>query len=744
MKFKINTIIVFCVCVVLFLPYFSASVSAQNSYSVTPSKELTPLLPDQPGSIPIILTWDYNVFVMGPAEIALFVDRAKEHNIQQINLRVNNKGVMNVRIKNGTVYTERLDAFGPDFDPLKVLVEEGHKQGIKVAVHFDLFESSYDRFFIDHPQYTPQAERDTVIYNAFPSYAHQETRVYLLNRVRELAEYGIDQMFFCTKSSHTPQNMTEVPRNTYAAYNPPVIKKYEEKYGVNILKEDPEREKVARIHGEYIIDFLKEARDILHEYGVESIAGATLSGYLQPSGKNIYLDWKEIVDQKAADALVMTNTRGETFAWYQKDAPQKFWEILQEVKKNDMKFYAYVLSTVYWHVRDKASWSGLFQFVPKQLEYFYKLGADAVLIHEVYQKELWEVLGNWQYYNQDFARDSKVTIPRVDSLSVQFPHQVPHGGFEEENSHWFWGVVPGWSSIYDWLPDRHTATGLNPDSFQEIWTSNAGSNKHLKAEYDWKVMANSDYSGRSYYGRSSMLMIAEPNAGLQSNRTVSWNASSLVPIVPEDSSIISVWVHGEELTGIEEAGMRITVKDKNNREIDRLEKKQVIQRTFSWRQLEQPYKFPQDAHKIEISLYLTVAPTAETQGRLWFDRFLIQSTEPAMDRALQRREGANAFEGNSYARLQAKPGFEVVSMPFNVDFDKGNILILSMRNPNADTMRVLVKLGGDTSVLNVDREWETYTIPLQGLGNHHLSLTIRPLDAGILDIDGIKLLENNN
>ena len=89
-------------------------------------------------TFPIILTWDYNIYVMGPAEIKQFVQLAKEKNIDQINLRINNKGVINARIDHGTVYRERLDAFGEDFDPLRVLVEEGHKAGLRVGVHFDL------------------------------------------------------------------------------------------------------------------------------------------------------------------------------------------------------------------------------------------------------------------------------------------------------------------------------------------------------------------------------------------------------------------------------------------------------------------------------------------------------------------------------------------------------------------------------------------------------------------------------
>lgn len=739
MKFKINTIVVFCTGAFLFLPYFSAFVNAQNSFSVTPSKEVAPLLPDEPGSLPIILTWDYNVFVMGPDEIAQFVARAKKHDIQQINLRVNNKGVMNVRIKNGTVYTERLDAFGPDFDPLKVLVEEAHKQGIKAAVHFDLFESSYDQFFIDNPQFTPQ-ERKDVIYNAFPSYAHQETRDYMLGRVKELAEYGIDQMYFCTKSSHTPRNMTEVPRNSYAAYNPPVIKKYEELYDVNILEVDPEREKVAQIHGEFIIEFLSEAKDLLHQHGVESIAGATLSGYLQPSGKNIFLDWRKMAEQQVADALVMTNTRGETFAWYQEGASQTFLEILEKVKRNDMDLYAYILSTVFWHVRDETSWSSLFQYIPDQMNFFYGLGADAILIHEVYREKIWEVLGDWKYHTQNYSAGSEIITPRVDQLSLEFPGQVPHGGFEEENSEWFWDAMPGWLSLHDWLPLRHNATGLSLESFQEVWTSDTGGNEYLKAEYDWKVMAESDYSGRSYSGRSSILMYAEPNAGIQTSRTVSWNAKSDISVVPEDSCEFSVWIHGEELSGIEEAGMHINVKDKHGHVIDELVKNQEVYGTFSWREMELPYVFPDEAHEVEVSLYMTVASTEDTHGRLWFDAFRVRSVNPVIDEALRIIEGDDAFEGDRYALLQVSRGVELVSQSFNLDLSKGNILELAMRTSRSEKMKVQVLLGEENiSTFEISDKWSTYELSLTQTDETVSSITIRPLNSGDLYLDAIRV-----
>src|SRR5690625_1875141 len=296
----------------------------------------------------------------------------------------------------------------------------------------------------------------------------------MLNQVKDLAEYEVDAIFFCTKSSHTPQNMSDVPRNTYAAYNPPIVEKYRKKYGVNILNEKPDKDKVARIHGEYLVDFLVKARKILNEKNIELIAGATLNGYLQPSGKNIYLDWRDILTYKAADALTMSNTRGETFVWYEEETSEKLKEIAHEVKKEGMKFYAYILSTVFWEKLNNSSTADMLEFISEQMAYFSQMNTDGVLIHEVYQKEIWDVLGNWEINQSVRPNPEKAVIPSIQDYPYIFDKRVPVGDFEEEKSYWFWDVIPGWLSVDDWLPEMNEATGLNPQNFEELWSKDTG------------------------------------------------------------------------------------------------------------------------------------------------------------------------------------------------------------------------------------------------------------------------------
>lgn len=722
----------------LFAVWF-LTVDCTGSSNSDRNHKLAKLSVQKSGDLPVILTWDYNIFVMGEEEISKFVESAKERNISQINLRINNKGAMNVRIDHGRVYSERLDAFGNDFDPLKALVKECHKQGIKAGVHFDLFESSYDDFFINNPQFTPQNKKDTIVYNAFPCYAHEETREYMLNRVRDLTEYGVDKIFFCTKSSHTPRNMTEVPRNSYAAYNPPIIERYREKFGVDILTEEPEKENVARIHGEYLVKFLLEAKKILGKKGIESIAGATLSGYLQPSGKNIYLDWKDIIDSQAADALTMSNTRGETFAWYEEGAPEQFMEIAQQVKGRGMEFYGYILSTVFWDIRDRFSSADMLEFISDQMDYFNRMGADAVLIHEVYQKEIWDVLGNWEINQGNAPDDSKVIIPPGRKFP-SIPHQVPCGGFEEEKSYWFWDVVPGWLSVTDWLPGRNTASGLNAEDFHKLWTADTGGNQYLHAEYDWKVMANSDFSGRSFSGRSSILLYADPEAGSQSNRTVSWSATSGVPVLPKGRYFISAQNHGEDLEGIEASGIKVRFRDEGGNIISEVEEKETVSGTFPWKSIRIPFEFPVNTYEIEVTLYMTVKVDEKTGGRLWFDKFQILSESFTENRELEIHESDEAPEGNRYAGLNVVPGVEIISMPFRWDSNDGVSLELTARTESRNSMTVEVELDSVTSRIQLTDQWQRYYFDLEKRSTPSVAgIKIRPLNSGMLYLDKIML-----
>ena len=241
-------------------------------------------LADQPTRIPVYLNWDFNCMVLSPDAIRELVQDAKEAGVDGLNLRISNKGALNFRSKAGEYYTERLGAFGPDYDPLRILVDECHKRGIKATVWFDLFEAAYNRLIEKHPEFSPQGRPGKPHLSGFPCYSHAEVRAHMLDIVKEFVDYKPDYVFFCTKSSHVPRNHLNRPHNRDSGFNPPVVEKYKALYGVDPRTESFDREKLGRIRGAFVIEFLKEAKKILNAAGIKTIAGATVSGRLQPAG----------------------------------------------------------------------------------------------------------------------------------------------------------------------------------------------------------------------------------------------------------------------------------------------------------------------------------------------------------------------------------------------------------------------------------------------------------------------------
>ena len=217
--------------------------------------------------IPISMNWDYNCLVLGPEDMQVFVRDVKKAGFQQINIRISNKGALNCRIRNGTVYTERLNAFGPEFDPLETFVRECHKNSIKACIWMEIFEAGYDEFFIRNPQFTPQGRPGQPNLPGVPSYSHPQVREYFLRRMNEYAEYGPDSVFACIKGTHVPSNLPQAQRtpNGDIGYNPPVVQKYRELYGVDILSEQFDLREFALINGEFIVDFLAEARQTIEQ-----------------------------------------------------------------------------------------------------------------------------------------------------------------------------------------------------------------------------------------------------------------------------------------------------------------------------------------------------------------------------------------------------------------------------------------------------------------------------------------------
>ncbi|MBN2211094.1 MAG: hypothetical protein JW709_06825, partial [Sedimentisphaerales bacterium] len=653
--------------------------------------------------IPIATNWDYNCLPLGQADMAQFVADAKQAGLAQVNLRILNKGALNCRLMDaghGTVYTERLDAYGADFNPLATLVQECEQQGIKSCVWIDLFEACYDEFFINNPQFCAQGKPGEADCEGMPSYAHPEVRQYFLDRLDEFIALGPDCVFFCTKSNHLPQNMTDLERNTNAGYNPPVVAKYLELYGVDILTEPFDLDKMRRINGEFLLDFLVAARAKLNAAGIKMFTGATVSGLFQV-GCNIKMPWERVVERQATDVLCMANSRSEYWVFFTSSGKAKLADIITACHNNGMEFYAYFMASGgYDTLLSEKAWSGLLKYVPVQMDYFRQMGADGVLIHDLdlicgYQaqrKALWTATASW-------TGVSGASPPTVNNTDLSFTYQVPQGDFEV-GPLVQWYAMPSWELFYG--PD---VPGNFAGSAATGWSGSTGGNPGFTAEYDWKVMHNDDASGRAYYSRSSLLLVAEANAGNYANRTVEWKGQDDIPIVPAGEVVISIWAHGEGLQDIQDAGLKVTVLDAGGQVLDTQQASCPLTGTFGWQKLAIPYTFGANAAKLAVSAFMTVdSGTSVNRRRLWFDKFRIEPNPPLEEDAITIVHDGNAFKGNGYARFKARSRVDMVSMDFVGNITNKAAVQLAMKAASPMPVTVMIK-GYDSATFEVGTDW---------------------------------------
>ncbi len=711
--------------------------------------------------MPVLLNWDYNCLTLGPEDLAELVADAKWAGVDGINIRISNKGALNRRTAAGTTYNERLDAFAKDYDPLAHLVRACRKQGIASTVWVDLFEAAYDKLIHAHPEFSPQGRAGKPHLSGFPCYSHAEVRRHMLELVDEMARYKPDNVFFCTKSSHIPRNHLKQPHNRDSGFNRPVVERYRELYDVDILKRPFDRAKMGRIRGEFLIDFLVEAKKRLNAHGIRTIVGATVSGRLQPAGPHLLLDWRRIVARCAADALLMANSRGEYYAFYDEKGQKAFKQIKAACERAGMDFYAYIISSgTHQAVTKKAGFAGLMDYLPRQLAYLHELGADAVLIHDLdlytfdrnHRRALWRAAGRRPSLDEILAKkpaaDNRlVKIPAPQSLNKRFPAGVPQGRFEQRNTD-FWYLAPCWLNKLGTPTATFSFEISAARKYPLGWKRTQPDNPQLRAVYDWKVMHADPESGRTFQGRSSVMLAAEPGAGdgavagEGAARTIAWEASINVPNIPMEKQIIRVQAHGEDLAGIAAAGMAVRTFDAKGKLLDTKIVACPTVGTFAWRPLELPWKLDGKTKRLHVRLYLTAAKTANNAGRLWFDSFEITPDKPVEQSDLQA-----VAADNGCLRLNTRPGVDLACVPFRVDAEElPRVLKFKLRADRG--LPVTVKwMGGKLSELavkemtvDVGQEWTAFEMPLslkKPVGNARI--IISPHAAATLWVDDIVL-----
>jgi len=165
------------------------------------------------------------------------------------------------------------------FDVLDVALAEAKKRGISFYADLALFDMYFpgleNDFFEDHPEYYVLARDQKTPYRAIPCYAEKAVQEYRLAEIKELLARGVDGISFGLESHYCGAGV-EAPDSF--GFNAPVVQAFRDRYGIDILKDDFDADKLCALNGEIFTAFLRRVRELLGPQR-KMIAAVTLKGW---------------------------------------------------------------------------------------------------------------------------------------------------------------------------------------------------------------------------------------------------------------------------------------------------------------------------------------------------------------------------------------------------------------------------------------------------------------------------------
>jgi hypothetical protein len=170
-----------------------------------------------------------------------------------------------------------------------------------------------------------------------PCEGYPEVNEYWLEQVRRVVAMGYDGIDF-----RLQYHSGWVTDYINYGYNEPVVKRYKEKHGIDILKEKADPVEIMKIRGEYFLSFLEKAAGIIHSSGKKlqvhlrhAHEEPRLSDDFNELGfwamPKVLLDWKKAVD--LADEVTLKHyyhgnyraRMGERIKTYASDQGKRVW-----------------------------------------------------------------------------------------------------------------------------------------------------------------------------------------------------------------------------------------------------------------------------------------------------------------------------------------------------------------------------------------------------------------------------------
>ncbi|GGD51891.1 hypothetical protein [Paenibacillus nasutitermitis] len=232
---------------------------------------------------------------------------------------------------------DKMRAILESFDPLEAAVRLGHQYGIKIYAWITVMDEYYMRqgdtigleseFVIKHPKYTWISRDGQHHMLGAICYDYLEVVEHRLREIEEVLTYDIDGLYLCTRS-HAKHSIP-VLQDDYYGYNEPWVRKYKERYGVDVRTEAFDSDLLSEIRGESFTEFLRLASERVRRKGIPLIIGLRKSKHeamnMYPYAKMFY-DWQKWVKEDIVDEVSMC--AGEDF---HDQTPEWLTEIAEEM-----------------------------------------------------------------------------------------------------------------------------------------------------------------------------------------------------------------------------------------------------------------------------------------------------------------------------------------------------------------------------------------------------------------------------
>ena len=139
---------------------------------------------------------------------------------------------------------------------------------------------------------------------------------------QEISDYGVDGILMSTRTHCYMPGELKRARIPFVddefGFNWPVVQAFEERYGVNIAREDFDNDAWQQLKGEYLTDLWRKVSNILKPQGQKLWVNISphryrfiANGYGGQDALRMYKDWKTWIDQDLVDGIVVVTPRGQ-------------------------------------------------------------------------------------------------------------------------------------------------------------------------------------------------------------------------------------------------------------------------------------------------------------------------------------------------------------------------------------------------------------------------------------------------